>query len=81
MPGLRENIENRLLPELTIDEEFARLIPPLAEDEYKGLEESIITEGCREAIIVWGNIIVDGHNRYRICQAGTPYNYGCCVTS
>ena len=69
MPGLRENIENRLLPELTIDEEFARLIPPLAEDEYKGLEESIIAEGCREAIIVWGNIIVDGHNRYRICRA------------
>ena len=69
MPGLRENIENRLSPELIIDEEFAGLIPPLTPDEFSGLEQSIITEGCREAIIVWNGVIVDGHNRYRICRA------------
>ncbi|MBQ6664089.1 MAG: hypothetical protein IJM68_00735 [Synergistaceae bacterium] len=68
MPGLRENIDNRLSLELTVDEEFAGLIPPLTDDEYKRLEESIITEGCREAIIVWNKTIVDGHNRYRICR-------------
>lgn len=69
MPGLRENIENRLSPELIIDEEFASLIPPLTHDEFSGLEQSIIAEGCREAIIVWNGVIVDGHNRYRICRA------------
>ena len=53
--------------ELKIDEELAGLIPPLTEDEFSRLEQSILDEGCRDAIILWGNIIVDGHNRYRIC--------------
>ena len=53
--------------ELKIDEELAGLIPPLTEDEFSRLEQSILEEGCRDAIILWGNIIVDGHNRYRIC--------------
>ena len=74
MPGIRENVEDRLSPELIIDEEFAGLIPPLTPDELSGLEQSIIAEGCREAIIVWNGVIVDGHNRYRICRAhNIPY--------
>lgn len=52
---------------LHIDEEFKTLIPPLSDEEYKGLEDSIITEGCRDALVVWGDTIVDGHNRYAIC--------------
>ena len=52
---------------LLIDDEFAALIPPLTPEEFAGLETSILAEGCRDALIVWGNIIVDGHNRYRIC--------------
>lgn len=54
---------------MKIDEEFASLIPPLMEDEYRRLEESILSEGCRDAIVLWGDIIVDGHNRYKICTA------------
>ena len=54
---------------LKIDEEFATLIPPLTTDEYTRLEQNIITEGCREAIIVWNDIIIDGHNRYKVCKA------------
>ena len=74
MPGLRENIEKKLRREPEIDEEFAALIPPLTPDEYSGLEQSILTEGCRDAIILWNNIIIDGHNRYRICKAhNIPY--------
>ena len=34
-----------------IDEEFESLIPALTKEEYKGLEESIIAEGCRDALI------------------------------
>jgi len=32
------------------------------------LEDSIKEEGCREPIIVWKDIIIDGHNRYDICK-------------
>lgn len=53
---------------LRIDPEFSGLIAPLSVSEYRFLEESIRTEGCREPIIVWGNTIVDGHNRYQICS-------------
>ena len=60
--------------ELLIDPEFAALIPPLTPDEFSRLEQSILAEGCREAIITWNNIIIDGHNRYRICKAhNIPY--------
>ena len=56
---------------LTIDAEFKALIPPLAPDERQLLEESILAEGCRDAIVVWHGhgIILDGHNRYDICTA------------
>lgn len=33
------------------------------------MEQSIIAEGCRDALIVWDDIIVDGHNRYKVCKA------------
>lgn len=52
---------------ITIDKEFKSLIPPLTDEEYKGLEASILEEGCRDALVIWGDIIVDGHNRYEIC--------------
>lgn len=59
---------------LNIDVEFASLIPPLTNDEFAGLEQSILAEGCREPIIIWDNTIVDGHNRYRIYKAhNIPY--------
>ena len=74
MPGLRENIKDKLSREPNIDTEFSTLIPPLNADEYSRLEQSIIDEGCRDAIILWNNIIIDGHNRYRICKKhNLPY--------
>ena len=53
---------------LTIDPEFRDLIPPLNEEELAMLEESIIANGCESPLIVWNGTIVDGHNRYAICQ-------------
>lgn len=50
-----------------IDKEFQSLIPPLTAEEYAGLEESILSEGCRDALVVWGDTLIDGHNRYEIC--------------
>lgn len=52
---------------LQIDEYFKQLIPPLSEQEQKQLEENIVKDGCREPLCVWGDIIIDGHNRYEIC--------------
>jgi hypothetical protein len=54
--------------ELHIDPEFQSLIPALSDEERLGLEESLKREGCRDAIVVWRGIILDGHNRYEICE-------------
>lgn len=56
--------------ELTIDKEFRELIAPLSDDEFKQLKENILSDGCREPIVTWNGIIVDGHNRYEICTEG-----------
>ena len=54
---------------LKIDTEFQNQIPPLTDDEYKQLEENILKEGkLLSPLIVWGNTLVDGHNRYAILQ-------------
>ena len=54
---------------LQIDPEFKKLIEPLRNEEYEGLEKNIIANGCLDSIKVWlDNIIIDGHNRYEICQ-------------
>lgn len=38
------------------------------------LERSILAEGCRDALVLWGDVLVDGHNRYGICQKhGLPF--------
>jgi len=70
-----EDIRKRIqvLPELE------DLIPPLLADEFSQLETNILKEGCREALLIWEvdqsegtiekgqYILVDGHNRFRIC--------------
>lgn len=53
---------------LKIHKELESLIPPLTKREYEELEKSILQEGCREDIVVWKDIIIDGHNRYNICR-------------
>lgn len=59
---------------IRIDDEFKRLIPELTFDERQGLENSLKAEGCRDALVLWGDILVDGHNRYEICtRHNIPY--------
>lgn len=55
------------LMKLKIDSEFKSLIKDLQTKEYLQLESNILMDGCREAIVTWNGIIVDGHNRYEIC--------------
>lgn len=62
------------LPILTIDPEFKALIPPLLPEERSGLESMIVAEGCRDALVTWQGVLIDGHNRYEICQNhGIPF--------
>lgn len=53
---------------ITINETLRAYIDPLTEDEARALERSLLAEGGRDALVLWGDVLVDGHNRYRICQ-------------
>jgi hypothetical protein len=54
--------------------ELEAYIDPLTADEEASLERSLLAEGCRDALILWGDILVDGHNRYRLCRRhGLPF--------
>ena len=62
------------LYDLTVDPELESVAPPLAENELSILKADILEHGCKFPLIVWGDTIVDGHNRYRICkEAGIPF--------
>ncbi len=59
---------------IVVDEEFRDLLPPLTDEVYQELEKSLLSEGCRDDIVLWNDVIVDGHNRYEICQRhGLPF--------
>jgi polyhydroxyalkanoate synthesis regulator phasin len=60
--------------QITVLEELKAYIDPLTPDEHAALERSILAEGCRDALVLWGDVLVDGHNRYGICQKhGLPF--------
>jgi predicted CopG family antitoxin len=53
---------------IVINEELQKYIDPLTPNEYAALERSILAEGCRDALVLWGEVLVDGHNRFEICS-------------
>jgi predicted transcriptional regulator len=47
-----------------------------SEEENAMLEQSLLSEGCRDPLVVWKeeNVLVDGHHRFEICERhGIPY--------
>ena len=63
------------MPKLIIDDEFKTLIRPLFKAEYEQLEKNILKDGCRDPLTTWNGILIDGHNRYSICQKhGIPFS-------
>jgi len=59
---------------IVVNEDLKAYIDPLTPDEHDALERSLLTEGCRDALVLWGDVLVDGHNRYGICQKhGIPF--------
>ena len=60
---------------ITVNEELLAYIDPLTPDEHEALERSLLAEGCRDALVLWGEVLVDGHNRYGICtRHGIAFN-------
>lgn len=57
-----------------METKFENYVAPLSKNEFESLKCSIQQEGCRDALVTWHGIILDGHNRYRICtELGIPY--------
>jgi len=55
--------------ELKINPEYEKILPPLSDEEYEALKNSIQKEGLLIPIVVnEQNTIVDGHHRYKICK-------------
>lgn len=60
---------------IVVNEELKAYIDPLTPQEHEALERSILAEGCRDALVLWGDLLIDGHNRYGICtRHGLPFN-------
>jgi hypothetical protein len=60
--------------DIVVNEELKAYIDPLTPQEYEALERSLLAEGCRDALVLWGSVLVDGHNRYGICRKhGLPF--------
>ena len=60
---------------ITVNEELLAYIDPLTPEEHDALERSLLAEGCRDALVLWGAVLVDGHNRHGICtRHGIPFN-------
>jgi hypothetical protein len=53
---------------IVVNAELQAYIDPLTADEHAALERSLLEEGCRDALVLWGDVLVDGHNRYALCQ-------------
>ena len=53
---------------IVVNDALKAYIDPLTPDEHAALERSLLAEGCRDALVLWGDLLVDGHNRYGICQ-------------
>ncbi|MBI3712455.1 MAG: hypothetical protein HY253_05760 [Burkholderiales bacterium] len=59
---------------IIINPQLRDYIDPLTQHEYLALERSLLKEGCRDALVLWQETLIDGHNRYAICQKhGIPF--------
>lgn len=59
--------------EIIVKSDLQNFITPLSEDAKEQLEENIKLNGCLDPLTLWEQdnddlVLVDGHNRYDICQ-------------
>lgn len=63
-----KTMNTKKFKELKIDNELRDLLPPLTKEELETLEQNLLKDGCTSPIFTWNGYIVDGHNRYGICE-------------
>ena len=70
--GIRYSSKERMP---TVLSEMAELLPPLSGEQLAALEADLLENGCYAPVIVNEDmVIVDGHNRQKLCQQhGIPY--------
>jgi len=66
-PRLAQDDAQEKTQDIIIDEEFRSLLPALDSETFKQLEENLLQNGCRDPIVLWNGMLIDGHNRYLIC--------------
>jgi len=54
--------------QLIINQELRDLLPPLSPKQFAKLESEILKDGCTTPLTLWGDTLIDGHNRYAICS-------------
>jgi hypothetical protein len=60
---------------ISVNPDLLAYIDPLTPEEHSALERSLLAEGCRDALVLWGDVLVDGHNRHGICvQHGIAFS-------
>ena len=59
---------------VVIDNVFQEMFAPIPEDDFRLLEENIVRDGCRDPLVLWNGILLDGYNRHQICtKHDIPY--------
>jgi N6-adenosine-specific RNA methylase IME4 len=62
--------------DVVIDERLRSYMRRLRPEEFSQLEENILQNGCRDPLVLWNGVLIDGHNRYEICSKhGLPFFY------
>jgi len=64
---LNKKCKDRIL-NITINDQLRAFVDPLSAIEHEALERSLLAEGCRDALVLWRDVLIDGHNRYEICR-------------
>ncbi|MGZ8954483.1 MAG: MT-A70 family methyltransferase [Methylovulum sp.] len=53
---------------MILDKDFKSYLLPLNVNELSILEDSLLEHGCRDALVTWNGVLIDGHNRFELCQ-------------
>ncbi|GAB4015040.1 hypothetical protein GCM10028808_39270 [Spirosoma migulaei] len=83
LPTSLLSTEENIKSQIQVLDQLRDLIPPLAEEEYRQLQQNILKHGVKDPLSVWETtstilhldeenrpvyVLIDGHNRYRISQ-------------
>ena len=73
------NTNNSTVERIVVLRELKDFVVPLGKEEFEQLKQNLAAEGCRDPLTTWAKangefVLVDGHNRYKICQElGIPF--------